>query len=125
MGSVPHLNQRRRHPKDDELAEHIAGHLSEEQPETLAGLSDAEIDRRVRLGLARARAQGFTDPEPATAFVALMFLVAPGFDQQPAIAAAIRSARGTPAERLRTMFSQTQEQDWDEAADLGSWEEPG
>ena|ERR1039458_5270366 len=112
-------------PMDDELAEHIAGHLSEEQPETLAGLSDAEIDRRVRLGLARARAHGFTDPEPATAFVALMFLVAPGFDQQPAIAAAIRSARGTPAERLRTMFSQTQEQDWDEAADLGGWDELG
>ena len=84
-----------------------------------------EIGRRVRLGLARARAQGFTDPEPATAFVALMFLVAPGFDQQPAIAAAIRSARGTPAERLRTLFSQTQEQDWDEAAALGSWEESG
>ena len=112
-------------PLDDELVEHIAGHLSEEQPETLAGLSDAEIGRRVRLGLARARAHGFTDPEPATAFVALMFLVAPGFDQQPAIAAAIRSARGTPAERLRTLFSQTQEEDWDEAAYLGSWEERG
>ena len=107
---------------DDDLAEHIAGHLSEEQPETLAGLSDAEIDRRVRLGLARARSHVFTDPEPATAFVALMFLVSPGFDQQAAIAAAIRSAHGTPAERLRTLFSQTREQDWDEAASLGSWE---
>ncbi len=70
-------------PTDDELAEHIAGHLCEEQPATLAGLSDAEIGRRVRLGLARARSQGFAEAEPATAFVALMFLVSPCFDRQP------------------------------------------
>ena|SRR5271157_1244238 len=112
-------------PTDDELVEHIAGHLCEEQPETVAGLSDAEISRRVRLGLARARLHGFTDPEPATAFVALMFLVSPCFDQQPAIAAAIRSASGTPAERLRTLFSRTREEDWEEAASIGNWEEPG
>jgi hypothetical protein len=112
-------------PTDDELAEHIAGHLGEEQPETLAGLSDAEIDRRVRLGLARARSHGFTDPGPATAFVALMFLVSPCFDRQPAIAAAIRAAAGTPVERLRALFSQTSEQDWDSAASAGSWEKLG
>jgi hypothetical protein len=112
-------------PTDDELVEHIADHLSEERPETLGGLSDAEIGRRVRLGLGRARQHGFTDPEPATAFVALMFLVSPCFDQQPAIAAAIRSGSGTPAERLRTLFSQTGEQDWEEAAAAGSWEELG
>ncbi|MGD0578511.1 MAG: hypothetical protein ABSC08_06240 [Bryobacteraceae bacterium] len=112
-------------PTDEELVEHIAGHLCEEQPETLAGLSDAEINRRVRRGLARARSHGFTDPEPATAFVALMFLVSPCFDQHPSIAAAIRSASGTPAERLRTLFSRTSEQDWEQAASLGSWEEAG
>jgi hypothetical protein len=110
---------------DEELAEHIAGYLCEEQPESLAGLSDAEIGRRVRLGLARARGHGFTDPEPATAFVALMFLVSPCFDQQPAIAAAMRSAKGAPAERLSALFSHAREQDWEEAAAAGSWEEAG
>ena len=108
---------------DDELVDHIAGHLCEEQADALEGLSDAEIERRVRLGLARARANGFTDPEPATAFVTLMFLVSPCFDRQPAIAAAIRSASDTPAERLRAMFGKTKESDWDEAAQSGSWED--
>jgi hypothetical protein len=106
---------------DDELVEHIVGHLSEEQAEALEGLSDSEIERRVRLGLARARANGFTDPEPATAFVTLMFLVSPCFDRHPPIAAAIRSATGSPAERLRALFSETRESDWDEAATVGSW----
>ncbi|MGO9240246.1 MAG: hypothetical protein ACLQBJ_05490 [Bryobacteraceae bacterium] len=110
-------------PTDDELAEHIAGHLCEEQPATLAGLSDAEIGRRVRLGLARARSQGFAEAEPATAFVALMFLVSPCFDRQPAIAAALGGGSGTPAERLRTLFSRTSEQDWEAAAGAGSWED--
>jgi len=108
---------------DDELVEHIVGHLSEEQAEALDGMSDSEIERRVRLGLVRARINGFTDPEPATAFVTLMFLVSPCFDQQPSIAAAIRSASGSPAERLRALFGKTKESDWDEAATAGSWED--
>lgn len=108
---------------DDELVEHIVGHLSEEQAEALDGLSDLEIERRVRLGLTRARINGFTDPEAATAFVTLMFLVSPRFDRQPSIAAAIRSSSGSPADRLRALFSKTRESDWDEAATAGSWED--
>ena len=110
-------------PTDDELVEHIAGHLCEEQPEMLEGLSDGEIDRRVRRGVARARSHGFTDPEPATAYVALMFMVSPCFDQHPAIAAALKAANGTSAERLRTLFSRTSERDWEQAAAAGGWDQ--
>ena len=108
-------------PSVDELVEHVTDHLCEEHAEALEELSDGEIERRVRAGLERARAHGITDAEPTTAFVTLMFLVGPGFDQHPAIAAALKNARGTPAERLRTLFKHTSEQDWDEAAKLGSW----
>jgi len=108
---------------DEELLEHIADHLCEEQAEVLEGLSDREITRRVKLGLERARANGFTDPEPATAFVTLMFLVSPSFDRQPAIAAAIAAAQGTPAERLRALFNRTKEADWEAAASLGTWDD--
>jgi BMFP domain-containing protein YqiC len=94
---------------DDDLVEHIVDHLCEEQAEALGALSDSEIERRVRLGLA--------------AFVTLMFLVSPCFDRQPAIAAAIRSAADTPADRLRALFGKTKESDWDEAASAGTWAE--
>lgn len=110
---------------DDELVDHIASHLCEEEADALGGLSDDEIERRVRLGVARARANGFVEPEPTTAFVTLMFLVSPCFDRQPAIAAALRSAAGTPAERLRALFGKTKESDWDEAASAGTWEDLG
>jgi len=55
--------------------------------------------------------------------VTLMFLVSPCFDRQPAIAAAIRSAADTPADRLRALFGKTKESDWEEAASAGTWED--
>jgi hypothetical protein len=109
-------------PTDDELVEHIVDHLSEEQAETLAGLSDAEIGRRVRLGLARSRSHGFVEPEPAAAFVTLMFLVSPRFDSQPEIAAALAAGQGSGEQRLRSLFAKTAEQDWDAAVAMGGWE---
>ena len=110
-------------PTDEELAEHIFEHLCEEQPEALEALSDVEIQRRIRVGIRRAAANGFTEPEPVTAFVTLMVLVSPGFDQHPAIARAIRAGHGSQAEKLRALFEKTKEEDWAEAAGLGSWDE--
>jgi hypothetical protein len=107
---------------DDELVEHIVDHLCEEQAEAIGELSDAEIERRVRLALPRARAHGFTAPEAATAYVTLMFLVSPCFDRHPAIAAALAALTGDGSARLRALFTQTTESDWDAAAQLGGWD---
>lgn len=106
----------------EELVDHIVTHLSEEQPELIAGLADAEIARRVAAGIARAHAYSFVQPESVTAFVTLMFLVAPDFDSHPAIARALR-LHGTEAERLRLLFERTREEDWDRAASASKgWE---
>jgi hypothetical protein len=110
-------------PADDELVEHIVGHLSEEHPQALAELSDAEVERRVRLGLTRARLQGFGAPEPAAAYVTLMFLVSPCFDHHARIGAALEAGTGTPQERLRALFAKTTEEDWEAAAGMGGWEQ--
>ncbi len=99
----------------EELVDHIVTHLCEQQPELIAGLPDAEIQRRAAAGIARAHAHGFVQPESVTAYVTLMFLVAPDFDTHPAIARALR-AHGAEAERLRLLFERTREADWDEAA---------
>jgi hypothetical protein len=109
-------------PSDDELVEHIVDHLCEEQAAAVGELSDAEIERRVRLALPRARSHGFSTPEPATAYVTLMFLVSPCFDQHPAIGAALGTLAGDGAVRLRTLFTKTRESDWEEAAALGGWD---
>lgn len=99
----------------EELVDHIVTHLAEEQPALIAELGDQEVARRAAAGIARAHAHGFVQPESVTAFVTLMFLVAPDFDAHPAIARALR-LRGAEAERLRLLFERTREEDWDQAA---------
>lgn len=102
-------------PSDSELLEHVVGHLCEEQAEAVAGLTDKEIERRARLGIGRARGAGFTQPEEITAFVTLMFVVAPDFDAHPKIAKALGNLTGP--KRLQNLFQQTSEEDWAEAAE--------
>ncbi len=99
----------------EELVDHIVTHLSEEQPALIADLGDEEVARRAAAGIARAHAHGFVQPESVTAYVTLMFLVAPDFDTHPAIARALR-LHGTEAERLKLLFERTREEDWDQAA---------
>jgi hypothetical protein len=102
-------------PAEQELLEHIVDHLCEEQAEAVAALRDKEIERRARLGIHRARTAGFSQPEEITAFVTLMFLVAPDFDAHPKIAASLKSLSGP--KRLQNLFQQTSEEDWAEAAE--------
>jgi hypothetical protein len=102
-------------PEESELLEHIVDHLCEEQPEAVADLKDKEIERRARLGIHRARSAGFAQPEEITAFVTLMFVVAPDFDAHPKIAAAL--ARLSGPQRIKRLFEKTAEQDWAEAAE--------
>jgi len=110
-------------PPPEELVDHIITHLSEEQPELIAELGDEEVRRRVIAGIARAHAQRFVQPESVTAFVTLMFLVAPDFDRHPAIARALR-LHGAEPERLRLLFERTREEDWEQAAAATKgWEE--
>jgi hypothetical protein len=110
---------------DEELVEHLFEHLCEEQPEVVAGLPDAEILRRCQAGLGRARAHGIDVPEAITAFVALMFLVSPRFDEHPAIAAVLGDRTLPPAERMQQLFRRTREADWETAAALGGGSWPG
>lgn len=106
----------------EELVEHIVTHLAEEHPDLIAELGDEEVARRAAAGIARAHAHGFVQPESVTAYVTLMFLVAPDFDSHPAIARALR-LHGTEADRLRLLFERTREEDWDQAAAAsGGWE---
>jgi hypothetical protein len=102
-------------PEESELLEHIVDHLCEEQAEAVADLKDKEIERRARLGIHRARGAGFTQPEEITAYVTLMFVVAPDFDAHPKIAAALAELNGP--KRLQKLFQQTAEEDWAEAAE--------
>lgn len=110
-------------PNDQELAELIFDHLCDEHPESVAELRDAEILRRVRLGISRARSHDLTSEGAITAFVTLMFLIAPNFDQHPRIRKALDNPSVPPDQRMQQIFEKTAEDDWDEAADSACpWE---
>ena len=73
------------------------------------------------------RGHGFEMESSGAAFSALMFLVAPNFDQQPAIRAALADATMSPDARMAKLMTRTKEQDWDAAgamADPAVWQSP-
>ncbi|MFH1897552.1 MAG: hypothetical protein ABH886_04850 [Candidatus Desantisbacteria bacterium] len=61
----------------------IIEHLREEHYNYVSSMPDSMLVGMVSNGLTRARSHGLTDPENLTAFVALMFVMAPNFDEHP------------------------------------------
>ena len=107
-----------------ELIELVFEHVCEHHPEAVAELRDEEIQRRSAVAVERALRHGFTKEPSVAAFAALMFLVGPNFDQQPAIRAALADATMSPDARMAKLMTRTKEQDWDEAgalADTAEW----
>jgi hypothetical protein len=78
----------------------------------------------VRSGVARGRAHGLTWESSLTKFVALMFVIAPNFDRQPAAAAVLSDASLAPDERVDALIDRLSERDWRQAraaANAGAW----
>ena len=108
---------------EPELEELIYDHLAEENPEAFDGLSDQQVQSRIRAGIRRARSHRLDTDGAAVAFVSLMFLVAPDFDRHPGIRAALSNSALAADERIKALFSATTEDDWAEAAaNTAGWE---
>ncbi|MBN9663817.1 MAG: hypothetical protein J0H49_36795 [Acidobacteria bacterium] len=104
-------------PDEEDLLDHVFDYLCEEQPETVADIADDEIRRRAALGIRRAQGHGIEQPEAITAYVSLMFLVAPDFDVHPKIGKVLADTSVPAALRMKQIFSRTSEADWEEAAE--------
>jgi hypothetical protein len=76
----------------------------------------AELLREiVRNGIARARSHDLTWESTVTAFVVIMFAVAPNFDEHPLIRRALKDARFEPNARLDEMWDSTTNENWETA----------
>ncbi|MEO8452119.1 MAG: hypothetical protein ABI647_20175 [Gemmatimonadota bacterium] len=105
------------HVAETALVERIQAQMS---ADLLDDLSDEVIAERIKAGLARARNRYGIDAEDAlTAFVALMWEVAPGFDRQPQISQLLLRGRGDANERALELASRASAQAWTEAAEMG------
>jgi hypothetical protein len=97
----------------------VARYIRAEHPEAAGELSDEEFLRRVSLGIARAESHGLTWDSSITAFVAIMFEVAPTFDEQPAISRVLEDTSLPPNQRIDALWERTTDEDWDEAEARG------
>lgn len=110
---------------DEEFEEFLMNHARAEFPKKTADIDDERLRPMVRSGIKRAESHGFTAAADITAFVAVMFEIAPNFDEQPRIREVLDDNRFFPADRLDMLWSPavTDEQ-WDEAeknADAEAW----
>jgi hypothetical protein len=87
-------------------------------------LDDETLLKMVCTGIARSRSYGMTWESSITAFVVLMFTIAPNFDAHPLINRALRDDKVEPNARVEEMWDRTTEENWQTAKDsydAGAW----
>lgn len=98
--------------------------VREGMPHLVDHLPDDRLREMVVNALARARSHRFTSDEDLMAFVALMFEIAPNFDEQPAIKRSLADPTIPATERLDALFVPELDNAWEEAAtnyDYRAW----
>src|SRR5678815_3048742 len=73
---------------------------------------DQQLDAMVKIGIDRARSRGLEFAEDIAAFVAIMFEVAPRFDEQLDISAVLAADTLPPNLNLETLFARAGEPYW-------------
>jgi hypothetical protein len=120
-GMSPYFRIRREQEKEfEKYAEQVflketVVYVKEQHADKVAGLSDDTIAERVRSGTARARSYGLRREGSILFFLALMFDIAPNFDEQPGIRRALIHGEGSADARMDELLDNTSDEDWDQA----------
>jgi hypothetical protein len=100
---------------ESELVDVISESIRLANGTRVAGYNDKELASMVKIGIARARTYGLTRAEGIAAFVAVMFEIAPRFDEQPEINEVLKDERFSPEVRLSQLFDRVTDEAWIEA----------
>ena len=98
---------------DAALVARIVEHLHEEHADVTDTLPDDVLREMVEAGMARARGHGLTWESSLAAFVALMFEIAPNFDEHPRVRHYLDSSTVPPDERLNRLAASLSDEDWE------------
>ncbi len=115
-----------RSDRERQFARDVARYLRDNHAGAVAGLDDAELERRVLVGLARGRKHGLSDERMLLSFISLMFRFAPNFDEHPRLGKVLRSSEDPPGRRFQKMVALATQADWEEvqrARDESAWAE--
>lgn len=103
---------------DDEFIETLVKHFKEQFPELAEEYKNENLRAMIRGGIERAKSHGFSTAQDLTAFVSIMFEVAPNFDEQAEIRTVLDDKKFQPADRLENIWSNVVPKDvWEKAAD--------
>ncbi|MEP6847670.1 MAG: hypothetical protein ABI999_02350 [Acidobacteriota bacterium] len=100
---------------EDELAFEVAKAVRRATGDRVSSYDDVQLRGMVKIGIERARANKLTAAEDISAFVAVMFEVAPRFDEQKDIRQILDNETLPPDIRFYQIFDFAQDQAWAEA----------
>jgi hypothetical protein len=100
---------------ESRLAEVIAKSVRVANGERVAKYSDNELQSMVKIGIERSRSRGLVFAEDIAAYVAIMFEVAPRFDEQPEINTVLVDETLPFSLRLELLFAPAMEPAWSDA----------
>jgi len=102
-------------PDEKELTSVVSGAVRAANGTRVSGYSDKQLASMVKVGIERARARGLTFAEDVASFVAIMFELAPRFDEQPQINAMLEDKTLPPNLNLELIFARVPEDAWTDA----------
>lgn len=87
-------------------------------PERIKDYEDAKLAEMIKIGIACARSHQLERAEDITAYIALMFEIAPRFDEQKEIKQILSEPTFPPGERFYQLFERVSDEAWCEAQNL-------
>lgn len=103
---------------EPEWVEKLLAQIKEEDPEINEDYDDTALRRMIRRAIRKAESYDFTAAPQQSAFVSIMFSIAPNFDDQPEIKAVLEERNLSPKLRLERLWSPlVSEEVWEKAAD--------
>ncbi len=103
---------------EEELIALIVQITRESNADKLADYDDQTLEKMVKIGIGRAKIYELTRAEDIAAFVAVMFEIAPNFDEQEQIKTVLADTTFPRAERFYQLFERVSEEDWKRAEDI-------
>lgn len=100
---------------EDHFIDFLVGHVKRACADCVRDIEPISLREMVTNALARARSHGLTRAKDLTAFVAIMFEIAPNFDEQPQIRAALADPRVPLEQRFEKMLEQVPDWAWEDA----------
>lgn len=99
---------------DEEIVDFIVAHLREESASLIERLPVESLREMVGNGVGRARGHGLRRLEDLTAFVSIMFEIAPDFDEHAELRRVLRDETVPADERMDELFDPELDDAWEE-----------